>query len=881
MRWILSLSLVAAVAATFAAGLPGDFVYDDRLLIQRNPALQSLANLPIFFSSGYWDFTAPDYASRIGYWRPLAATALSVGHALADGAPFGFRLLSLLVHAAASLAAFALARRLGLAPVAAALAASVFALHPIQAEAVAWPSAITDPLLALLCFLALERHAAWRQHGSRGWPIPTAMLLTAALLTKETGALLLLALPAHDVLFGEARAAARPWRRPAIIAGGVVALYLGLRMAVFGEWTGGIGRTTTELGLDFSRRQLLRVEILGDALGALWAPVDLRVFRPIDPQRGWLEAQTLLELGAIALTVGVGCWAWRRGRALVAFGAVLALAPLLPLISRLESLGQYPVTDRYLVVPALGLGLILAGIAEALPRRALARGALACLALLLARGAHERVPIWLDEESLFAAAVEETPESALPHWSYGRVLLERFGRQRVKEQALLEAALAEFEAAQGIGLAARDGLEHALVSSYDLLQANLGLAQCYLEAAPLEGYDDYDTPRTIYEMVLDSHPRSSEAWEGLGRVAFETDDLEGARRAFERALDLDPTAAGAQKGIGIVHYFAGKMELSRRAFEALLELRSGEIDDLLWASRAAIDGGRIDRAEEWLERARVLDPEDPSVHVLLSVVDYRRRDPAAALQHADDAIALDPEDALAHNERAKALLALGDEDEALFALRRACDFGPELFEPHNNVAAILIGRGAFDAAIPYLDRAYRLCPDPGLRSNMRGQLVSAVRGNGAALLALAAVDAGRRDLEPALYWSDLALEAAPDDLETLLTAARLRRRVSDLDTALIHLRVADDLFPERFGVVRELALCLVEAGRLDEARAELARALELVPDAERLPGGDAMRAQLVGELEQTLDALPLGPSLAPSTGPDPGGSGGSGGSGAR
>ena len=64
-------------------------------------------------------------------------------------------------------------------------------------------------------------------------------------------------------------------------------------------------------------------------------------------------------------------------------------------------------------------------------------------------------------------------------------------------------------------------------------------------------------------------------------------------------------------------------------------------------------------------------------------------------------------------------------------------------------------------------------------------------------------------------------------------------------------------------IVRELARCLVAAGRVEEARAELERALALVPAAERLPGGEETRARLTGELEATLEALPAGPLQGP------------------
>jgi tetratricopeptide (TPR) repeat protein len=868
MRFAVPVVLLAALWAVFQQSLSGQFVYDDLLLIQRNPALRSFEHWPQYFSSAYWDFTAPADAARIGYWRPLSALALACGHALDGGAPFGFRLLSLLVHSAAALAALALARRLGLGPLAAGAAAALYALHPVQVEAVAWPSSINDPLLALFVFLALLAHIRWRNGGSRGLPLLTGLWFAAALLVKEPAVALLVLLPAVDRGLRarrDAGGAAPPAPRWPLVAtlGAVTVAYCGARLAVFGEWTGGLGRTTTALELTAARSALLRVEILGDALSTLVWPFDLQVFRPLDPQRHFGDAESLVELSWCLAFLALGLLLWRRRRADARpwIGWCLIAAPLLPLWLRLESLGQFPLTDRYLVLPAAGLGLWLGGAVQRWPRAASAPA----LALLVACAwaSHRRVPVWLDEETLFRTAVAETPQSALPHWSLGRVLLERYRQGGTVEHGLLQRAEEAFTAAQELSLAASRGEERALLSSDDVLQANLGFAWCQLFLAPLEGYGDYQTPIDLFEAQLAARPESAEGWVGLGTALAGAGQGARAAEALERALALDPTQALAHFNLGRVHYDRGAFDLARAAFERTLELRSGRVQDHLWAARAAVEGGRLDLARPHLAGALALAPEDVEARVLAAQIALRRGDAAEALEEAERALRSDPSASLAHSERAKALLRLGQDDEALLAFRRACDFGPQYFEPHYNVAALLQARGAHGAALPYLQRAYQLCPDPAVRTDLRGGLARSAEHDPQLLLLLLDTDLGRRDHGPASHWGERLVELVPDDVEHRRKYASALRALGRMDEAVEQLAAGRDLAPEQFAVQRDYALALVAAERWESAAAELQRALELLPAPEQVVDGERLVPELRRELEQALSTLPVGPFPAP------------------
>ena len=97
-------------------------------------------------------------------------------HAVWGAAAIGYHLTNLLLHALNALLLIELARRSGASEPAALLGAAVFALHPIQTEAVAYVAGRTDVLMTTgalaSCVLLLGDGAPWRAASPLGWPAP-------------------------------------------------------------------------------------------------------------------------------------------------------------------------------------------------------------------------------------------------------------------------------------------------------------------------------------------------------------------------------------------------------------------------------------------------------------------------------------------------------------------------------------------------------------------------------------------------------------------------------------------------------------------------------------------------------------------------------------
>jgi hypothetical protein len=172
--------LAVAVLAAYAASLPAAFQFDDYNVIVRNPAVQNWAAL----------------AGELGHGlRPALKVSYALNWTLGEGEPWGFHAFNVLIHAANACLAYCvglrLARRWSVGmPDAIWLAALVFALHPVQTEAVTYISGRSTSLAATFYLGAvlvyLRAGPAWA----------SLALFALACATKETA----LTLPAALLL---------------------------------------------------------------------------------------------------------------------------------------------------------------------------------------------------------------------------------------------------------------------------------------------------------------------------------------------------------------------------------------------------------------------------------------------------------------------------------------------------------------------------------------------------------------------------------------------------------------------------------------------------------------------------------------------------------
>jgi tetratricopeptide (TPR) repeat protein len=851
--WWLLLALVAT-AVVFSRSLDGELVYDDKLLIAENPGITELANLPSLFARSYWEFLEEDAASRIGYWRPLTAVADSLAWAVGGGSPFAFHLLSVLVHLAATAVAFRLARRLTGSAWIGGFAALLFGLHPTHVESVAWISALNDPMFGLFTLLSLDAFLRWRRAGSDGYPLLACTWFAAGLLSKEMAAAVVPLLVVMDL--GVKQAAdqgAPPWwqlRRLARAYGpfiAVVGVYLVARMFVFQSLFAGFDRETTDFGVGVFRQGLLRIELIGQSLWLLGWPADLALFRAFRPHIALADPFVLRALFCITAYLAVLALLVRQ-RAKPALFALLAIpAGFLPVLIRVESLGTFPMSDRFLYIPVFGFVLLLCAFVRRVLPAAVGAPLLLLVAGLYGWKSWDRIAVWENEESLFRTSAVESPRSPYVLWGLGRVLLDRF--QETDDPVFLDEAFLAYERAQELLVEAKQPRTDIMVSSRDYLQVNLGLGWCFVFDAERDEVGGYATPIAIFEelvrvvgeledrsrevrslgiSVREEHLELHQIWTALGTAQGLAGNLAQAKDSLKKALSLYPDYPQAHQNLGRMYARDGEWTLAIHHFEKAVEKRAGNFEDQLLLAQTLATAGEKQRAEQLALEMVERFPDHPEPLIVLATLRLSDRAANEALTYVDRALQINPGYGHAWYQKARALLLLGvNETATIQAFRRATDLMPANFEANYDFAAYLLQTGAVDAARPYLITAYATAVDPRHVQVIYQQLNQLTYETPAPLFELATIEGRRGRLDLAESWLDRALAIDPDHGDTLFQKGRILRRQKRDEEAVALMRRATELMPDNFVASSELGAYLAELGRTDEALAVLERTLEM------------------------------------------------------
>lgn len=392
--------LLVLLVVTFASYVPllsVTFSWDDEALIVDNRVTHDLGNWPEFFTRDLWSTTKLS-SLKSGYYRPLMLLSMAVDRALFPWgvgerdpekllAASGFaHFHSLLWHLLAVGMLYGLVNRL-LGRGSALVAATLFALHPLQSEVMALVAARNDSMAAALVLAAL-----WLVVEARpgvGRLVGAGALALLALLSKESAVLALIMLLALDLARHR-----KPVGWPRYLAfGAALLVYLPLRRLA--DLDAAIAPSQDSLRL-VSEHALAIVASYASMLVWPW---------PLTPARHMLylpDLGTMLQ-GLVLLVALLAAAIWRgKNTPLVLLGlawAVLTFAPSLAATVDKGLLGE-----RYLYFPIAGLGLALAAAVPQLPRWApVAFAVPAIVALQL------RLPHWKDSRTVWEHAHAVAP----------------------------------------------------------------------------------------------------------------------------------------------------------------------------------------------------------------------------------------------------------------------------------------------------------------------------------------------------------------------------------------------------------------------------------------------------------------------------------------
>ncbi|ACB77555.1 tetratricopeptide repeat protein [Opitutus terrae] len=682
-RWLYPLLFLVALAAYWPA-LGGGVLWDDLGHLTRQD-LRSFDGLGrIWFEIG---------ATQQYY--PLLHSAFWLEHRLWGDATLGYHLTNVFQHALVACLFAALLRRLAVPG--AALAALLFALHPVGVESVAWISEQKNTLSAIFYLAAALAYLQW--HGrparesmlgvargpdparsptetpapprsapplawERGRPRPlfgyffATFLFLCALLTKTVTA----TLPAALLVIFWWRRGKLGWRHDVVpllpwfglsIAGGALTAHFERTL---------IGAQGAAFDLGWIERGLLAGRVVWFYLGKLLWPAELSFIYPrwhVDATAWWQWLFPLATLAVLAvlwriahsgsqpstLNSQLSAPALRRlgegGRRAPLAAALLFGGTLFPVLGFFN---VYPfvfsyVADHFQYLAALAVfALVAAAIAHAAVRwtRPAALSSAGVILLVLGALTWSQAAIYRDGFRLYRDTLAKNPDCWMAHNNLAMLLTE-----------------------SGRPAEAIPHLEQALRIRPDYPQAMSNLGDDLIRL----GRSREAIPHL--ERALALQPDYVQAHNNLGTALLTLDRAAEAIAHFERAVQLDPRYTMAHYNLGLALAQTDRVREAIPHFERVVTLQPTHAHAELSLAYALASTDRFSESIRHFERALELEPDSVEAHQTYARMLARHGQLDQALPHFRAVVELMPQSGAAHRDLGFALRQLGRSDEAM------------------------------------------------------------------------------------------------------------------------------------------------------------------------------------------------------------------------
>ena len=616
-RWLVLALLAVLTVAVFAEVRRYPLVdFDDLAYVTDNPHVTdglSPANVA-------WAFTH----AHEGYWAPLTWISY-MADASRSGLDGGaFHVTNLALHVAAVWLLFLGFTRMTGQLWPSAAVASLFAVHPLHVESVAWVAERKDVLSGFFWFAAIWAYARYVERPGPARYTAIVVVFVCGLLSKPIVVTLPLALLLLDVWpLGRLGGTGRPpigtivrEKIPLV----VLALAAAIVTVIVQGRAGAVSSLTT---IPLSTRVANAAVSAGAYLWQTIWPAGLAALYPYPaaPPIGPAAMACVVLLAVSILAIAL-----RRRAPYLLVGWLWYLVTLLPVLGLIQA-GPQARADRYTYLSLVGIFIMAVWALAELGRRSVAmRWAVttaACLAIgVSAAAARRQVSYWQDSQTVFRRAIAVTTGNYVAQVYLGGVLR-----------------------SAGDTMGSLRAFEEAIRVAPRFPEAYAGYGETLMTVNP------YRAAAALAEAVR-LRPEDVASRVRLGVAQARTGRLDDAARELEEALRLEPASGDAHYALGMV--------LARQKRYA-------------------------DAVGHFAEAAR-LNPELADVHIQLGntlAVQGRMKEAIVALTRAAE---LKPEDAELHSNLAVALASDGRLDDAIAQITEAVRLSPDRQDLRNNLA---------------------------------------------------------------------------------------------------------------------------------------------------------------------------------------------------
>jgi tetratricopeptide (TPR) repeat protein len=639
----LALLLLIVTAAAYAPAWHGGPVWDDEAHLTRAD-LQTADGV-----RRIW--TEPGATQQ---YYPVTHTAFWIQNALWGHDTFGYHLVNILLHAGSAFLLALILWRLGVPG--AALAAFLFALHPVHVESVAWISELKNTLSGTAFFAAALAYLTFDDTRSRRAYAAAVVLFVIALLSKSVTA----TLPMSLLVVLWWRRGRLELRRDVWPLVPLVGLGAGAALLTVVFERAAIGAQGADFQFSLLERGLIAGRVAWFYVASLAWPLDLSFNYPrwIIDQRVWW--QYLFPIAWVAALVAL--WRirhWSRAPLAGVLWFLITVAPAMGFVN------VYPfkfsfVADHFQYLASAGLiALAAAAVVRGgamFPKRIPEVGLIVACVLPLGWLTWNQSAHYADAATLYRATLASNPDSWLAHNNLAALLL------------------------QGSPDDLREAARHS-TESIRLREDNP--AAHYNAATALSGLDEHAAALDHYRVALRQfgpapapNARLANVHLGLGRALAATGRGGEAIDHLRQALEYGPGSVPIHTELGIA------LARSNRPMEAVPHFEAAIAIEPASADHHNNLGGA------WLQLGRFADAE----------------------RQFAEAVRLDARLGDAHVNRGIALEQLGRDEDATRAYLSAIEAGVRSAAVHNRAGMLLMAQGQREAAIAQFQRALTVDP---------------------------------------------------------------------------------------------------------------------------------------------------------------------------
>ncbi len=489
----------------------------------------------------------------MGNYHPLTILSLALEYHYVQLEPWLYHLDSLLLHIIVTMLVYWLVVLLTQKPVAAAITALLFALHPMHVESVAWVSARKDVLYGTFYIAALIAYLYYAGvQGAKKWMLYllTLVLFVLALLSKPVAVVLPVVLLLID-LFRSRKHDLGMWldKLPFFL----LAIGFGLKSVQDQKQIG----VVSKLNDHFSIIDTITMGsyTLGTYLWKALLPFGLSCFYPYPAKVNNLFPVYFYVFPFAVAAVIFLAWKFGRNNKNVVFGSLFFLVNIV-LLLQFVPVGNAIVAERYSYIAYIGLFFMVGfGVARyvesgsAKVSKTVVFTLVAVVCLAFGYMANARCKVWYDSDTLWSKQMEAHPENEYAYNSKGVIYFERW-----KVAASAEEERLCYDSAQYF-------LNKAVTLNPDYVNPYMSLG---VMARVQKRYDEAKQDfRKV--MTLDNGREAATGNLGMGIVYFILRDVDSSAYYLREAIRLKPDMQPAHAN------YANLLDLTEHTDEALTE----------------------------------------------------------------------------------------------------------------------------------------------------------------------------------------------------------------------------------------------------------------------------------------------------------------------